>query len=307
MEIPTLTERFAIPGVLSFAATEHGLTRATITTPACNAEFYLQGAHLTQWQPTAERPVLFLSERSAFEPGKAIRGGVPIIFPWFGARTATLDSPRTDGPSHGFARTTVWDLAFAAIAGDDLHLTLTLSPNDASRALGYDHFQLAYQLSLGAELRMSLSVANPGIAQLQIEEALHTYLHVGDARQVRIRGLSDTDYIDKTDGFKRKHQIETTLRLTGETDRPYLNTEQTVTLDDPVLERRITVSKSGSRTTVVWNPWSELSAKLSDMSPDSWQSMTCIETANAADNALILQPGAHHTMQAHITVQEFVS
>ena len=307
MDIQTLTERFAIPGVLSFETSEYGLTRAIIATPACNAEFYLQGAHLTGWRPTGERPVLFLSERSAFEPGKAIRGGVPIIFPWFGARTATLDSPRTDGPSHGFARTTVWDLAFAAIAGDDLHLTLTLSPNDASRALGYDHFQLAYQLILGAELRMSLTVANPGIAQLQIEEALHTYLHVGDARQVRIRGLSDTDYIDKTDGFKRKHQIETTLTLSGETDRPYLNTEQTVTLDDPVLERRITVSKSGSRTTVVWIPWSELSAKLSDMSPDSWQSMTCIETANAADNALILQPGAHHTMQAHITVQELAS
>jgi len=307
MDIQTLTERFAIPGVLSFETSEYGLTRAIIATPACNAEFYLQGAHLTGWRPTGEQPVLFLSERSAFEPCKAIRGGVPIIFPWFGARTATLDSPRTDGPSHGFARTAVWDLAFAAVAGDDLHLTLTLAPNDTSRELGFDHFQLAYQLILGAELRMSLTVANPGIAPLRIEEALHTYLRVGDARRVRIRGLSDTDYIDKTDGFKRKHQIETTLTLSGETDRPYLNTEQTVTLDDPVLERRITVSKSGSRTTVVWNPWSELSAKLSDMSPDSWQSMTCIETANAADNALILQPGAHHTMQTHVTVQEFVS
>ena len=123
MDIQTLTERFAIPGVLSFATTKHGLSRATITTPACNAEFYLQGAHLTGWQPAGEQPVLFLSERSAFEPGKAIRGGVPIIFPWFGARTATLDSPRTDGPSHGFARTALWELAFAAIAGDDLHLT----------------------------------------------------------------------------------------------------------------------------------------------------------------------------------------
>ena len=307
MDIHTLTERFAIPGVLSFETTEHGLTRATITTPACNAEFYLQGAHLTGWQPAGEQPVLFLSERSAFEPGKAIRGGVPIIFPWFGARTATLDSPRTDGPSHGFARTALWELAFAAIAGDDLHLTLTLAPNDASRALGYDHFQLAYQLILGAELRMSLTVANPGTAPMQFEDALHTYLRVGDARRVRISGLSDTDYIDKTDGFKRKHQIETTLTLTGETDRPYLNTKQAVTLDDPVLKRGIAVSKSGSRTTVVWNPWLELSAKLSDMNPDGWQTMTCIETANAADNALILQPGAHHTMQAHITVQELAS
>jgi glucose-6-phosphate 1-epimerase len=307
MDIQTLTERFAIPGVLSFAANEHGLTRATITTPACRAEFYLQGAHLTGWQPAGEQPVLFLSERSAFEPGKAIRGGVPIIFPWFGSRTATPDSQRTDGPSHGFARTALWGLAFAAIAGDDLHLTLTLGPNETSRAMGYDHFQFAYQLILGAELRMSLTVANPSTSPLHFEEALHTYLRVGDARQVSISGLCETEFIDKTDGFKRKRQSELTLTLTGETDRPYLNTEQTVTLDDPVLRRRITVAKSGSKTTVVWNPWSELSAKLSDMTPDGWKKMTCIETANAADNALTLQPGAHHTMQAHITVQELPS
>ena len=167
MDIQTLSEHFAISGVLSFTKTEHGLTQAIITTPACTAELYLQGAHLAGWQPTGKSPVLFLSERSAFESGKAIRGGVPIIFPWFGARTATPDSPRTDGPSHGFARIALWKLAFAAVAGDDLHLTLTLGPNEASRALGFDNFQLAYKLILGAELRMSLIVANPGTAPLR--------------------------------------------------------------------------------------------------------------------------------------------
>jgi glucose-6-phosphate 1-epimerase len=305
MDIQTLTRQFAIPGVLSFTMTDHGLIQAMVTTPDCTAEIYLQGAHLTQWQPTGKLPVLFLSERSVFEPGKAIRGGVPIIFPWFGARTATTGSPRTDGPSHGFARTALWELTFAAIAGEDLHLTLMLGPNDASRSLGFNHFQLAYQIILGAELRMSLTVANAGTAPLHFEEALHTYLSVGDAGKVSICGLSDTDFIDKTDGFKRKHQSEPTLTLTGETDRPYLNTEQTVTLEDPELKRQITVSKSNSKTTVVWNPWSELSGKLSDMSPDGWQKMVCIETANAASNAILLQPGEHHTMQAHITVQEF--
>jgi glucose-6-phosphate 1-epimerase len=305
MDIQTLSEHFAISGVLSFTKTEHGLTQAIITTPACTAELYLQGAHLAGWQPTGKSPVLFLSERSAFESGKAIRGGVPIIFPWFGARTATPDSPRTDGPSHGFARAALWKLAFAAVAGDDLHLTLTLGPNEASRELGFDNFQLAYKLILGAELRMSLTVANPGTAPLRIEEALHTYLSVGDARQISIRGLSNTEFIDKTDGFKRKHQSDPTLKLSGETDRPYLNTEQTVTLDDPVLKRRIAVAKTGSKTTVIWNPWAEISTKLSDMSPDGWQQMVCIETANVASNAILVQPGEHHTMQAHITVQEF--
>jgi glucose-6-phosphate 1-epimerase len=306
MTLQELTANFAIENVLAFE--QNGdLVRACITLPACTAELYLQGAHLTRWQPAGHKPVLFLSERSAFATGKAIRGGVPVIFPWFGARTATPFSDRSDGPSHGFARTQAWELAFAALAGDDLHLTLTLGPTGVSRALGYDHFQLAYNLILGAELRLQLTVANQSTQPLYFEEALHTYLEVGDAQQISIIGLSDTEYLDKTDGFQRKLQTESPLCLSGETDRPYLNTVLPINLDDPVYKRRITVDKSHSNTTVVWNPWKELTAKLADMAPDGWLTMTCIETANAAENAVTLEPGAHHTMEAHLFVQETVA
>jgi glucose-6-phosphate 1-epimerase len=306
MTLQELTDNFAIENVLSFK--QHGeLIRAHITTKACNAEFYLHGAHLTHWQPAGQKPVLFLSERSAFAPDKAIRGGVPIIFPWFGARTANEFSDRTDGPSHGFARTQEWQLAFAALAGDDLYLTLTLGPSETSRALGFDQFQLVYELRLGVELYMKLTVANLSSTPLHFEEALHTYLAVGDAQQVSIIGLSDTDFLDKTDGFKRKHQKESPFLLTGETDRPYLNTVMPVNLDDPVYKRRITVDKSNSKTTVVWNPWSELCVKLADMEPTGWLTMTCIETANVAENAVTLEPGKQHTMEAHLFVQEFVA
>lgn len=304
MDLQTLTDHFAIPGVLSFSENEHGLLRAAITTPACTAELYLHGAHLTQWQPAGHQPVLFLSGRSLFEPGKAIRGGIPLIFPWFGPRTANACSDRTDGPSHGFARTQEWTLAFAAVAGDDLHLTLTLGPTDASRSFGFDHFQAVCNIVVGAQLRIQLSVANQGAEPLCVEEAFHTYLQVGDARQVSLIGLSDTDYIDKTDGMKRKHQKESPLVLTAETDRPYLNTQNPVTLHDPVLKRRITVSKSNSHSTVIWNPWEALCAKLADMEPNGWLTMTCIETANVGENAITLAPGAHHTLEAKIIVQE---
>jgi glucose-6-phosphate 1-epimerase len=305
MNLQTLTDHFAIPGVLAFAENEHGLIHASITTPACAAELYLQGAHLTKWQPTGQKPMLFLSDRSAFIPAKAIRGGVPIIFPWFGGRTASAKNEHTDGPSHGFARTSEWTLAFAALSGDDLHLILTLVPNDTTRVLGYDHFQLAYQITLGTELRLQLAVANQAAIPLYFEEAFHTYLSVGDAQQISIIGLSDTNYLDKTDEFKPKHQTETLLKLTGEIDRPYLNTIATINVDDPVLNRRITVCKANSKSTVVWNPWSELTAKLPDMSPDAWRLMTCIETANVASNAITLAPGQQHLMEAHIFAQEF--
>jgi glucose-6-phosphate 1-epimerase len=303
MDLQTLTDHFAIPGVLAFDEPHPGMARATVTTPACNAELYLQGAHLTHWQPTGHEPVLFLSERSFFTPGKAIRGGIPVIWPWFGARTATPESPRTDGPSHGFARTADWTLAFAALSGDDLTLTLALGPSDASRALGFDYFQLAYQLTLGTELRLQLTVANLGETPLHFEQALHTYFSVGDALQISLIGLSDTEYLDKTDNFARKRQIVTPLTLTGETDRPYLNTLTPINLVDPVFHRRITVDKSNSRSTVIWNPWSDLSAKLPDMTPSNWQAMTCVETANVADNAITLAPQQAHSLQAHIIVE----
>jgi glucose-6-phosphate 1-epimerase len=307
MDLQTLSDQFAIPGVLTFSQNEQGLIRANITTPACTAEIYLQGAHLTQWQPTGQRPVLFLSERSFFTPGKAIRGGIPIIFPWFGARTATPEDPRTDGPSHGFARTSEWTLAFAALAGNDLHLTLTLGPSDISRSLGYDQFALAYEITLGTELHIQLTVNNQGSTPLHFEEAFHTYFSVGDAQQISIIGLSDTDYLDKTDNFKKKHQTDPLLKLTGETDRPYLNTVVPVNIDDPVYKRRITVDKAESKTTVVWNPWSALTATLPDMAPDCWLTMVCIETANVATNAITLPSGEQHTMEAHLFVQEFAA
>lgn len=305
MDLDTLTNNFAIPGVLAFSISEHGLLRAQITSPACTAEVYLQGAHLTQWQPTGAKPVLFLSDRSSFAPGKAIRGGVPIIFPWFGSRTPTAESPRTDGPSHGFARTADWTLAFAALAGNNLHLTFTLDPSETSRALGYDHFKLAYNITLGAELELQLTVVNEAATPLHFEDALHTYFSIGDAQQISIIGLSDTDYLDKTDNFKQKHQKDPILKLTGETDRPYLNTVVPVNIDDPIYKRRITVDKCNSKTTVVWNPWSELSAKLPDMDPNGWLTMVCIETANVATDAITLAAGEKHTLEAHIFTQDF--
>jgi glucose-6-phosphate 1-epimerase len=303
MDLRHLTDHFAIPGALTFSENEHGLLRANITTPACTAEIYLQGAHLTHWQPTGHEPVLFLSERSFFTPGKAIRGGVPIIWPWFGSRSATPEDPRTDGPSHGFARTSLWTLAFAAIAGDDLTLTLTLGPSETSRALGFDNFQLAYQITLGAELKLQLTVANLADTPLHFEEAFHTYLAVGDALQISLIGLSDTEYLDKTDNFARRRQSSVPLTITCETDRPYLNTLVPVVLVDPVFHRRITVDKANSKTTVVWNPFSDLSAKLPDMTPTNWQAMTCVETANALENAITLAPRSAHSMQTHLIIE----
>src|SRR5215472_12765459 len=299
-----LNASFAIPGILSFD--EHaGLIRARITTPVCSGELYLQGAHITAWQPAGEEPVLFLSERSAFVPGEPIRGGIPIVFPhfgtWPGARTATVESPRTDGPAHGFARIHPWQLDFGAYAADELHLSLSLEPTELSRSLGFDNFLLAYQITFGRELRLRLSVANDGNEPMRIEEALHTYLHVGDVEQARVHGLFEAEYLDKTDDFARKTQTEPVLTFSGKTDRPYLNTTSPIVVDDPALHRRIRVTKANSNTTVVWNPWA--GSGLPDMPNDGWREMLCIESANAAENAITLRPHEAHVFETTISVE----
>jgi glucose-6-phosphate 1-epimerase len=314
MDVAELHDRFAIPGVLGFDKTASGLLFAQVTAPAAEATIYLQGAHLTHWKPAGEPPAIFLSQRAEFIPGKPIRGGVPIVFPWFGDR-----HDGKAGPQHGFARISEWDLAFAAMAGDELHLAFTLAPNQLSHSLGYDHFRLGYRVSIGRELTLELTVANDSGsggareplpdtkeigAPLLFEEALHTYYAVADARQVSIDGLGGTTYLDKVDGMKRKLQPAGALKFAGRTDRPYLNTESTCVLHDPAGGRRIVVAKSGSRTTVVWNPWQELTATMPDMQPDAWLHMTAIETANAGEDAVTLQAGETHTMRAHVSIEK---
>ena len=306
MDLQRLNDDFGLPGVLTFDEPHPGMIRAVAATPACSAELYLRGAHLTHWQRAGEEPVLFLSERSVYTPGKAIRGGVPVIFPWFGAPGTSPVHPPAHAPSHGFARTAEWQLAFAALAGEDLHLSLTLEPSDDSRAFGFGSFQLVYQVVLGRELTLRLSVANtataPDAEAFLFEEALHAYLAVGGTRQVRLLGLADTDFLDKTDNFRRKRQTDPVLTLHGETDRPYLNTAAPITLEDPALGRSITVAKAGSQTTVIWNPGPELAATLSDLAPGAWERFTCVETANAAGNTITLRPREVHTMEARFTI-----
>lgn len=298
MDIASLNEHFAIPGVLAFHQMDSGLIYASVTTSHATATVYIQGAHLTAWQPAGGQPVIFLSRKSDFEPGKPIRGGVPIAFPWFANR-----HDGKNGPSHGFARIQDWTLAFAALAGEDLHLTFTLAPTEMSRELGYDDFRLAYQLIIGRTLTLQLTVANDAAAPLLFEEALHTYYSVVDVHEVTVTGLEPTPFIDKTDNMREKPAAHVPLTFTAFTDRIYPNTTATCVLHDAAGSRHITVAKTNSDTTVVFNPWKA----MPDMGPDEWHEMLCVETVNAAANAITLAPGKTHTMQARISVEKNLS
>lgn len=302
----SLDESFGLPGVLAFDL--HGeLVRARVTLPGLSAEIYLQGAHLASWQPRGTEPVLFLSSKSEFAPGKAIRGGVPVCFPWFGPDTQARAGHGNPGPSHGFARTSEWTLAFAALQPAErkedaaLNLTFTLGPTAVSRALGYDNFRVAYEMVFaGPVLTLRLSVANGGPEPMLIEEALHSYFAVGDVRQAALDGLSGARYLDKTDGMREKVAPPGVRPLNAWTDRVYPGNTAEVRIEDG--ERTIAVDKRNSATTVLWNPWAELARGMADLGESEWPKFVCVETANAGADAVSIAPGAVHTMEAQITV-----
>jgi glucose-6-phosphate 1-epimerase len=276
-----------------------GMPRARVSGARADAEVYLQGGHLTRWQPHGTEPVLFLSRRAVYAPGKAIRGGVPLIFPWFGPHPTDRRAPM-----HGFARSRPWRLVTSGPGVDGaVILELGLEDDETTRAAWPSPFSLRYRVSVGDVLTLALEVVNVSPVPFTFEVALHTYLAVGDIQAVAIIGLEDTPYIDKVDAMTRKRHGTEPLRLTGETDRVFLGTRARCVVADRALGRRLIVDKAGSATTVVWNPWSAKAAEIADLEPDDWQRMVCVETANAADDAVTLAAGARHATSATIRAE----
>jgi glucose-6-phosphate 1-epimerase len=291
----SLRKQFEIPGVVRIEPGNGGLTKIVVTSPQAGAEIYLQGAHVTRYEPAGKRPVLWMSGSSWFEPGKPIRGGVPICFPWFGPNQ---ENPKL--PAHGFARLREWSIESTKHENNLVTITLALKSDDATRALWPHDFEIRHIIRIGSSLEMSLAVKNISQQAFKFEEALHSYFAVGDIKQVSISGLAGVTYIDKVDGAKTKQQAEPLIRFTGETDRPYLNTEATCIIDDPAAKRKIEISKRGSKVTVVWNPWINKSKAMPDFGDNEWPGMVCVETANVAQHAVQLAPGATHEMTARI-------
>jgi D-hexose-6-phosphate mutarotase len=275
------------------------LTKITLSNPNSTATIYNNGAHVSSWIPKGQRDVLFMSSKSNFQPGKAIRGGVPIIFPWFGGREGHPQSP-----AHGFARTLPWTVAQVDRREDGAcALTLELHSDKATLEIWPYDFTLRFTVAAEKTLTMTLTVVNTGSRPFTFEEALHTYLAVGDINKCSISGLAGSTFIDKVDGFKRKPQGPEEIVITGETDRVYLATQSECVVTDAAWNRKLFVAKENSAATVVWNPWIAKAKAMSDFGDEDWPGMVCVETCNVADHAVTLEPGTSHAMTAIVGVK----
>jgi glucose-6-phosphate 1-epimerase len=292
----SLNTRFAIPGVARIVAGNGGLPKVEITSAQASADIYLHGAQVTSWRPAGSEEVIFVSGQSRWEDGRAIRGGVPVCFPWFRAKADDAKAP-----SHGFVRTKTWELISIAQEGETVVAALATASDEATRRWWPYDFRLVHRITVGAELQMELIMKNTGSVPLKFEEALHTYHRVGDARLMSVAGLDGVTYLDNMDGNSEKVQSGD-VTLSRGTDNAYLNTQGAAEVIDPVLRRRIRTGKTGSNTTVVWNPWQEGAKALADLGDDEWQAMACVEASNILANAVSLEPGEEHAMIATITV-----
>lgn len=255
--------------------------------PTASAAVYDHGAHLTSWTPAGERDVLFLSSAAVLDDSAAIRGGVPICFPWFGpGRTGDMV------PAHGFARRTAWTLVGIDVQADRSVVTYALDDSMVAADQVTQPFRAAYRIGIGRSLDLALTVENTGGEVFSFEEALHTYLEVGDIRQTSIVGLDRAPFTDKAAGGAQRMQAGA-IRFAGETDRVYRSAADVVVVD-PVLRRSIAVARRDSSDLVVWNPGADL--VIGDLGAGEWRRFVCVEAANVRDAAVHLAPGAQHTM-----------
>ncbi|MNG91239.1 D-hexose-6-phosphate mutarotase [Pseudomonas putida] len=263
-----------------------------------------QGAQVLSYQQVGEPPLLWLSDQAIFRQGKSVRAGVPVCWPWFGNLQRNPEAVQamyqgTPAPAHGLARTRDWKLLGIKEVGETLRIEFEL-PEARGDLPGWPHdVELKLVVEMGADLTLSLTSRNMGNTPVTISQALHSYFAVSDVRQTRVEGVDGLGYIETLAGWEQRQQQEA-LTFAGETDRIYLNTPQTLSIVDPHWNRRITLTSSGSRSAVIWNPWTERAKELADMADDGWQRMLCIETANVWDDLVELKPGHSSSLEVRI-------
>lgn len=256
-------------------------------------KYATQGAHVFHWHPeTTDFPVLFCSKQAYFEKGKPIRGGVPICWPWFG--------PREGQMQHGFVRISEWELISDEMHEDTRITKFQIDSSNESKKIWNHSFNLFLEVvSSHTALKLILTTENTGEEALEITEALHTYLFVGDVESIEITGLAGCSFVDKLDEGKSKIQHEN-LRIDGALDRIYLSTDD-LYLNDVSLKRKLRVSGLGNNSWVIWNPWIENSKTIADLTDEEYKNFICIEAANTGDG-VIIQPNESHKLETILTL-----
>lgn len=273
------------------------------------AQVTIQGAQLVSWIPAGQPEVLFMSKTTRPQPGKSLRGGTPVCWPWFGPHPAdasgaapSLAQSFAPRPAHGFVRGAAWRVDATMASENSATVRLVFETGRQYREDWPHEARATLAVTLSATLTLALVTENTGASPFSLTQALHTYFAVGDIAATEVEGLDGCTYIDKV-GPDEACRQSGAVTFGGEVDRIYLNPPPRISILDRLVGRRIAIRSEGSASAVVWNPWIEKSARLGDMGPDGYRRMVCVETANAASDARVLAPGESHRLAAVYSVE----
>ena len=288
MNVTELNKRFGSKRV-KFSRGKEGFVWIDIQNEFGSARLTLHGAHVTQFIPAGGDDVLWVSQKSVFEPEKAIRGGIPICWPWFGKHKTTPELP-----THGYARLCEWEVASVSSCPEGDGVELHLAPEKVPAKWQPLPVELTFQAAVEKDgvLRLVLSMLNCGEQPVAISSAMHTYFAVDAIENVAIDGLEDVRFLDAL--TNRQSSESGPIRITGETDRVYLDCDNDITIRDG--SHYTEILREGSRSAVVWNPWIDKSRRLADFGDEEYHQMVCVETTNALEDTRILEPDGFHVL-----------
>ena len=296
--VDDLNRRFGHPMGVMFTQSTLGGPVVTLAAAGAEVVVALQGAQVLSWlSDGTER--LWLSSAARLGTDKAVRGGIPVCWPWFGPHPVDPDKP-----AHGFVRTRLWEVEDARCTADNASITLSILTDDVDLAI-WPHqaeARLTIAISGAATLSLALETENYGLAPFALSQALHTYFRVSEIGSARVEGLDGCYYIDKVDQGARK-QTQGPVFIDQEVDRIYEGAKDPIRLVDAGRNAQIEIRSQGSRSAVVWNPWTAKTMRLGDMgSSEAYRQMLCIETTNAGDDMVLVRPGDRHLLKASYRV-----
>ncbi len=287
-----------IGGSAELTTGEGGLPLLRVRNDHAECDIYLYGAHVARFKRPGSEDLLWMSPTSPFVHGKAIRGGIPVCFPWFG-----LHRTRSDLPQHGFARIRLWELESVASLDDGrTRITLRTADDERTREMWPHRFGAELAVTVGATLDLSLLVENRGEEPFRYEDCFHTYFRVGRTYDCAVEGLDGVGYIDRARGDARGVQSGA-VRPAAEIVNAYMRAPSACALADGRLKRRISIAHAGFSSTVVWNPGEAAAAKNPEIG-SAWDSFLCVESANCLDGPVLLLPGTAHRSAARFAVED---
>ncbi len=299
MNTEQLNKDHAIPGQLKIIEGKGGLPMIQISSAKASALISVYAGQVLSYQPANEpADLLFLSEKAYYQTGKAIKGGTPICWPWFGP-----DPEGLGRPGHGFVRNRMWKIVSTDVTTNgDVKVILGLEDSDETREIWPYSFVLTQEITVGKSLNLEMITKNTGTEAFVITQAFHTYFNIGDIGQTKVLGLEGCQYIDKVDNSMQKQQTGAVM-INSEVDRIYLDVKNLQVIEDAALKRRIHITSKGNATAVVWNPWEKIAAEMADLQDSDYQRLICVETTNAAGDVIEVKPNSNCRLAANYCIE----